>query len=646
MSRHRNFRNMNYEDERDDEDDEEFHRISISTDDDIPMSPGTAQFMYYRQKVSLSSDAVDGAKVSDFVPEEGGDMSLLENDVIEDENQFRLDDVCFKDVPAPRLKPSQWSRSPAVSRRTPDPEQCSTEVTTLRKQQDASLNTRSTPKRSGKAVLPEVENLKLSEKKERYGDSSSRGGNIPSNSSSLRLSALAQAQTTPAPAPRIRQRGQSTKPLINLVIVGHVDAGKSTLMGHLLYLLGCVDSRTMHKYKVNSARTGKASFAFAWVLDDTEEERERGVTMDIARTAFNTEHRRICVLDAPGHKDFIPNMITGAAQADAALLVVNATRGEFETGFDQGGQTREHAVLLRSLGVSQLIAVVNKMDTVDWSKQRFDDVCAILKTFLKRQAGFSKVDFVPISGLTGDNLIERPSAGHPLSCWYEGPPLIQFIDQLEPAERNEDKPLRAVINDVFKNSGTSLTLVAKVESGQLANGDKIFIMPRADGVIVKGITMENGVDAEDGICCSGDLATLTLNAVTCVEADSVASGHVLSCGGKDCLIPARRFVVRLVVFNIVVPLMKGTKAELYAHSLCEPCTVLKLRAALHKQTGQVLKLKPRCLSRNTSGIVEIETERVICLEQYSRCKALGRITLRAGGQTLAAGLIEETIYGN
>merc|ERR1719500_1647025 len=191
------------------------------------------------------------------------------------------------------------------------------------------------------------------------------------------------------------------KESINLIVIGHVDSGKSTLMGHLLFQLGQVSQKMLHKYEQESRKVGKQSFMYAWVLDETEEERSRGITMDVGQNKFETENRVVTLLDAPGHKDFIPNMIGGAYQADVAILVVNATTGEFEAGFEAGGQTREHALLVRSLGVGQLCVAINKLDTVDWNENRFSSIRDKLKLFLTKQAGFKESDltFIPCSGL-------------------------------------------------------------------------------------------------------------------------------------------------------------------------------------------------------------------------------------------------------
>eukprot|EP00466_Bigelowiella_natans_P018041 jgi/Bigna1/40734/e_gw1.45.51.1 len=216
---------------------------------------------------------------------------------------------------------------------------------------------------------------------------------------------------------------------MNLVVIGHVDAGKSTLMGHLLVKLGRVDQRTMRKYKKESAQMGKGSFSFAWVLDGHQEERERGITVDVATTHFSTKNREVTLLDAPGHRDFIPNMISGAAQADAAILVVPAKIGEFETSFAKGGQTKEHATLIRSFGVKQIVVAINKMDLVGWSKARYDEVSKTVVGFLRSLGYKSKqITLVPVSGLSGENLTEAKSVD--LTHWYKGKSLAEAIDNV------------------------------------------------------------------------------------------------------------------------------------------------------------------------------------------------------------------------
>ena len=278
----------------------------------------------------------------------------------------------------------------------------------------------------------------------------------------------------------------NAKETINLVVVGHVDAGKSTLMGHLLFKMGYVSSKKMHSYEFNSKKMGKSSFMYAWVLDQTEEERNRGVTIDVAQANFETETKNVTLLDAPGHKDFIPNMITGAAQADAAILVVDATSKEFESGFNQGGQTKEHTMLVKSLGISQLAVAVNKLDNANWSEERFREIELQLKPFLK-QVGFKvgSVPFVPCSGLNGENLTER-SKLKGLTSWFVGPCLLEVIDQFRTSERSLDKHLRFYVNNVYRNTGQSGIFVSgKVESGAIRTNQKLTIRPNNETCIAK-----------------------------------------------------------------------------------------------------------------------------------------------------------------
>ncbi|XP_075525128.1 translation elongation factor EF-1alpha (GTPase) HBS1 isoform X2 [Dermacentor variabilis] len=433
-----------------------------------------------------------------------------------------------------------------------------------------------------------------------------------------------------------KERG-STKSLLNLVVIGHVDAGKSTLMGHLLYRLGCVQKKQMHKYEQESKKLGKASFMYAWVLDETSEERNRGITMDVAQAKFETPNRSIVLLDAPGHRDFIPNMITGAAQADVAILVVDATRGEFETGFEMGGQTREHTLLVRSLGVSQLAVAINKLDNVSWDEGRYNEITAKLRTFL-RQAGYRESDFtfVPCSGLTGENLTTKPEPGSPLTKWYTGPCLVDVIDSFKPPERPVSKPFRLCVSDVFKGQGSGFCVSGRIDAGCAANGDKVLVMPAAEQGTVKGITIDELPVTQ---AFAGDQVALTLAGVDMIK---VTTGSFLC----DPTVPIRvstRFQARLVVFNVEVPLTRGFPVVLHYQSTTEQASIHRILSQLNKVTGEVVRNKPRCLVKNTSGLVEIKVSRPICVELYKEFKELGRITLRSGGSTVAAGVITEVM---
>ncbi|GFT95031.1 HBS1-like protein [Trichonephila clavipes] len=422
------------------------------------------------------------------------------------------------------------------------------------------------------------------------------------------------------------------KPLINLVVIGHVDAGKSTLMGHLLFDIGNVSQRNMHKFERDSKKLGKGSFMYAWVLDETPEERNRGITMDVAFSTFETTHRAVTLLDAPGHKDFIPNMITGAAQADVAILVVDSTKGEFETGFEAGGQTREHTMLIRSLGVSELAIAVNKMDNVSWSEERFQEIKTKLSTFLK-QVGFKERDvtFVPCSGLTGENLV-KSSEEPTLKKWYSGPTLVEVIDNFHPPERPVDKPFRLCVSDVFKGATGGLCVAGKIEAGFIKKNDKVLVMPVGEQAIVKGISAD---EQSLSYGFAGDHVMIQLSGI---DVNSIPSGSML-CSTEKPVKVATRFEARLVIFNISVPITKGFPVIFHYQSLSEQACIKKLVSQLNRSTGEVLKNKPRCLTKNSSAVVEIEVNRPICVELFKEFKELGRFMLRSGGSTIAAGLV-------
>ncbi|XP_019751812.1 HBS1-like protein isoform X5 [Hippocampus comes] len=430
------------------------------------------------------------------------------------------------------------------------------------------------------------------------------------------------------------EKRQGGKSLLNLVVIGHVDAGKSTLMGHLLYLLGNVNKRTMHKYETESKKAGKASFAYAWVLDETGEERDRGVTMDVGMTKFETESKVVTLMDAPGHKDFIPNMITGAAQADVAVLVVDASRGGFEAGFEAGGQTREHGLLVRSLGVTQLVVAVNKMDQVNWQPERFQEITSKLGHFLK-QAGFkdSDVFYIPTSGLSGENLSTRSLVSE-LTAWYSGLSLLEQIDAFRPPQRSVDKPFRMCVSDVFKDQGSGFCITGKIEAGYIQTGEKLLAMPPNETCLVKGITLH---DAPLDWAAAGDHVSLT---VTGMDIIKINVGCVF-CDPKEPIRVCTRFRARLLLFNFEIPITKGFPVLLHYGTVSEPATITKLLSILHKSSGEVLKKKPKCLGKGMNAIVEIQTQRPVALELYKDFKELGRFMLRYVGSTIAAGVVTE-----
>jgi len=434
-----------------------------------------------------------------------------------------------------------------------------------------------------------------------------------------------------------KNRGDA-KESLNLVVIGHVDSGKSTLMGHLLFQLGQVSQKVMHKHEQESRKVGKQSFMYAWVLDETDEERERGITMDVGQNKFETEHRIITLLDAPGHRDFIPNMISGAYQADVAVLVVNATTGEFEAGFEAGGQTREHALLVRSLGVGQLTVAVNKLDTVEWDQGRFLAIKEKLRLFLTKQAGFKEDDltFVPCSGLTGENLTLPPRTDL-LSSWYQGSTLMHAIDSMRTPTRAMDKPFRLSVSDIFRaQSGSGFSAAGRVEAGVVMKDDRVLISPLNEICTVKSVLVEQ-MDSLTGF--AGDHVVLTLVGP---DQASVTAGMVL-CDPSQPVPVATRFQARVVVFNIEVPITKGYPVVLHYGCVSEQATIKKLVSQLNKSTGEVVKNKPRCLTGNQSAVVEIIVSRPIPLELYKSNRELGRFMLRTGGHTIAAGMVTEIL---
>lgn len=435
-----------------------------------------------------------------------------------------------------------------------------------------------------------------------------------------------------------REEEQGGKKKMNLVVVGHVDAGKSTLMGKILHELGALSDKEHTSNERASAKMGKGSFAYAWALDSSQEERERGVTIDVAQDSFATEHRQFTLLDAPGHRDFIPNMITGAAQADVALLVIDSIKGAFEAGFGPTGQTREHAILVRSLGVQQLVVVVNKIDALDHAESRFREIVDTLRPFLT-STGFdqSRITFVPCGAAAGENLSARKS-NSALSQWYAGPTLVQVLDQLQPPIRQLDAPLRIPITNVFRAGQTAISsgigVSGRLLTGVVAVGDRLCIVPGDESGTVKAIEHDS---QSVPWAVAGSSVTLYL---ANIEINFINIGAVL-CPPTSLVTTTTAITAQILVFEPSLPILAGSTLDLYHHSSHLSVTVTDLIATLDMKTGAVIRNKPRVLSRGSTAKVQISFSTPIAMEPFSVNRDLGRILLRLGGETVAGGIVLE-----
>jgi len=425
-------------------------------------------------------------------------------------------------------------------------------------------------------------------------------------------------------------------PHISLVVIGHVDAGKSTSTGHLIYLCGGIDKRTIEKFQKEAELIGKGSFAFAWVLDKLKAERDRGITINITLTKFETKKYHYTIIDAPGHRDFIKNMITGTSQADCAVLMISSQAGEFEAGIAKEGQTREHALLAYTLGVKKMIVAVNKMDHVstNYSEKRFNEIMKEAKNFLKT-AGYKPdvIPFVPISGFTGENLIEKT----PKLAWYKGETLIGTLDQLEAPTRPTDLALRLPLNDIFKISGVGTVPVGRIETGILKPGMILHFAPANLTAECKTVEMHHEQLTEAG---PGDNVGFNIRGI---PVNQLKRGNVASDSKNNPASQVDSFTAQVIVMNHPGGIAAGYSPVLDCHTAHVACKFDKLLTKIDKRTGKVTEENPANLKNGEAAMVELIPTKPMCVETYKDFPPLGRFAVRDMKQTVAVGVIKKTV---
>ncbi|XP_073142561.1 uncharacterized protein [Henckelia pumila] len=427
---------------------------------------------------------------------------------------------------------------------------------------------------------------------------------------------------------------ENKKRHLNVVFIGHVDAGKSTTGGQILFLSGQVDDRTIQKYEKEAKDKSRESWYMAYIMDTNEEERVKGKTVEVGRASFETETTRFTILDAPGHKSYVPNMISGASQADVGVLVISARKGEFETGYERGGQTREHVQLAKTLGVSKLLVVVNKMDdpTVNWSKERYDEIESKMLPFLK-SSGYNvkkDVQFLPISGLMGTNMKTRVDRN--VCTWWKGSCLFEALDGVEVPTRDPKGPFRMPIIDKFKDMGT--VVMGKVESGSIREGDSLLIMPNKVQVKVLAIFCD-----EDKVGRAGPGENLRVR-VSGIEEEDIVSGFVL-CSTANQIAAVSEFVAQLQILELLdnAIFTAGYKAVLHIHAVVEECEIVDLMQQIDPKTKKPMKRKPLFVKNAAVVVCRIQVNNLICIEKFSDFPQLGRFTLRTEGKTVAVGKV-------
>ena len=418
----------------------------------------------------------------------------------------------------------------------------------------------------------------------------------------------------------------ANKPHLNLVTIGHVDHGKSTLVGRLLYDSGAIKEEDLRKLKEEAKQYKKETFEFAFIMDRLKEERERGVTIDIMHTKFETPKYYFTVIDAPGHRDFVKNMITGASQADAAILVVSAKDGVQE-------QTKEHVFLVKILGVNQLIVAINKMDAVNYDEAKFKEVKEQVEKLLKT-VGYdtSKILFIPVSAYYGDNVVKKSDK----MPWYNGPTLIEALDTFEEPPKPIDKPLRIPIQDVYSITGVGTVPVGRVETGVLKVGDTVIFLPSNVQGEVRSIEMHHEPIQE---AKPGDNIGFNVRGV---GKNDIRRGDVAGHPDKPPTV-AKEFTAQIIVLNHPSVITKGYTPVFHCHTAQVACKIVEIQKKIDPKTGEVLQENPDFIKTGDAAIVKCVPTKPLVIESVKEFPELARFAIRDMGMTVAAGVCLEVV---
>ncbi len=416
------------------------------------------------------------------------------------------------------------------------------------------------------------------------------------------------------------------KPHMNLVFIGHVDHGKSTAVGRLLVDTGALSRQEMDKLKEKAKEYGMEGCELAYTMDHLKEEQQRGMTIDVAHRKFESKKYYYTIIDAPGHRDFVKNMITGVSQADAAIIVVSGVEGP-------QAQTKEHIFLARTLGIKQMAVAVNKLDRVNFDEKKFKDTKeAVSKLLLGIGVKPDTVQFVPISALKGDNVYKKSDN----LKWYNGPTLLEVMDSFTPPAKPTDKPLRIPIQEVYTIKGIGTVPVGRVETGVLKVGENILFTPSNQTGEVKSIEMHHETlqKAEPG-------DNIGFN-VKGIDKKQVRRGEVVSHTNTPATV-AKEFTAQIVVLNHPTVIAKGYTPVFHAHTAQVACTFSEIVKKIDPKTGQVLQEKPDFIKTGDVAIVKIMPTHPLVVEKHSEFPPLGRFAIRDMGQTVAAGMVIDVV---